>query len=218
MPEGPGPRPLLQAGVAWAGVLVFALFVHRPSPYFLLGIAGLLVTTLAIASSANRGVPFWGLFGITKQSSWSVRWILAALAVGAGFALFFRWYEGRPLLLTGLGPFLLVGASIGAAEELLFRGYIQGRLSRLGAPAAVALAALAHTSYKTLLFAFPPEGVVIRYSILAFFTLLVGAFLGITRQRTGSVVPALFGHVLFDILVYGDWAQAPWWVWGTGIQ
>ncbi len=217
MTEGPGPRPLLQVGVTWAGVLVFALFVNRPSPYFLLAIAGLLFTTLAIASSADRGGSFWGLFGITRPSTWSARWTLLALVVGAAFAFFFRWYEGRPLLITGLGSFLLMGASIGAAEELLFRGYLQGRLSRLGAPAAIVLATLAHTSYKTLLFAFPPEGVVIRYSILAFFTFLVGAFLGITRQRTGSVIPALSGHVLFDILVYGDWAQAPWWVWGTSI-
>jgi hypothetical protein len=28
-----------------------------------------------------------------------------------------------------------------------------------------------------------------------------------------SVLPALTAHVLFDILVYGDWAQLPWWVW-----
>jgi hypothetical protein len=64
------------------------------------------------------------------------------------------------------------------------------------------------------LFAFPPEGLVIQYSTLALCTLLVGAAFGLTRHLCGSVLPALTAHVPFDILVYGDWAQAPWWVWG----
>jgi hypothetical protein len=38
--------------------------------------------------------------------------------------------------------------------------------------------------------------------------------LGLMRHFSGSVLPAVTAHVLFDILVYGDWAQAPWWVWG----
>ena len=143
---------------------------------------------------------------------------LHRIGVGAAFALYFRWYSGEPLLITGPGPFLLIGASIGATEELLFRGFIQGRMVRLGAPAAIVLGALAHTSYKTALFASPPEGVAVNLSVLAFFTFLVGAILGLTRHKTGSVIPALSGHMLFDILVYGDWAQAPWWVWGVGIQ
>jgi len=217
MGERSGKGPILTGVAAWAGILLFALFVHRPSPFFLLAVGGLLITTVAIAGAAAGGKSFRSLFGLDQFQSRTRSWTLVALVVGAGFALFFRWYSGEPLLLTGLGPFLPIGASIGATEELLFRGFIQGRLARLGAPAAIALAALAHTSYKTALFAFPPEGVAVNLSVLAFFTFLVGTILGFTRQKAGSVIPALAGHMLFDILVYGDWAQAPWWVWGTGI-
>ena len=133
---------------------------------------------------------------------------------GIGLAFLFRYSAHRPLFLTSLQSFVLVAAAIGAAEELLFRGFVQGRLARLGWPAAVILAALAHTAYKTALFAFPPEDLVIRYATLASWTFMVGATFGLTRHFSRSLLPALTAHVLFDIFVYGDWAEAPWWVWG----
>ena len=218
MGEGSGRGPILTGVGAWAGILVFALFVHRPSPYFLLAVGGLLATTVAITAAAAGGSSFRNLFGLDEVPPRTRGWTLVALGVAVGFGFLLRGYRDQPLILTGLGSFLLVGAAIGATEELLFRGFIQGRMVRLGAPAAIVLAALAHTSYKTALFALPPEGVAVNLSVLAFFTFLVGAILGLTRHKTGSVIPALSGHMLFDILVYGDWAQAPWWVWGVGIQ
>jgi membrane protease YdiL (CAAX protease family) len=104
-------------------------------------------------------------------------------------------------------------ASIGASEQLLFRGYVQGRLYRLGSVPAVVLAAAAHTAYKLSLFVFLPEGVAVDYVSLAFLNFLGGIAAGTLREWSGSVIPPLAGHVLFDIMVYGENSQAPWWIW-----
>jgi membrane protease YdiL (CAAX protease family) len=139
---------------------------------------------------------------------------IAGVLLGAGLAALFRFTYDQPLLLTGIRPFVLTAALIGTAEELLFRGFIQGKLSSLGWPAAVVLASLAHTAYKLSLFVFPKEGWATTFLVLGFFTFVVGCIQGALRQGTGSVIPPLTAHAFFDIFAYGDWTQAPWWVWG----
>jgi membrane protease YdiL (CAAX protease family) len=195
-------------------MVLFALAAHTTPPTFLLALAGLIGTTLAVAEAFRSEDSLGSLFGITGLSRKVMGWSLLGIAGGAGLAILFRYSEGRPLFLNGLEPFVVTAAAIGAAEELLFRGFVQGRLARLGGFVAVLLAAAAHTAYKTALFAFPPEDLVIQYGTLAFWTFTVGAVFGLTRHLSGSVLPALTAHVLFDILVYGDWTRSPWWVWG----
>jgi membrane protease YdiL (CAAX protease family) len=195
-------------------MLLFALFAHSRSPALLLALTGLLITALAVTSSFRGNEPVVSIFGLATPSRAVLWWILPALTLGAGLSILFRWTEARALLPESLHLFLLVAASIGAAEELLFRGFIQGRLRPLGWPAAVFLAAAAHAGYKVALFVFPPEEMVIRYGTLGLWTLGVGVVLGLMRHHSRSVIPPLAAHALFDILVYGDWSQAPWWVWG----
>ncbi len=207
-------NPVLQAAAATAGMVLFALAAHTPLPTFLLAIAGLGLTTLAISASLSSPDSLGSLFGVTGSSGSLVWWSLFGLGAGVGLAVLFRYSADRPLILTSLQSFVFVAAAIGAAEELLFRGFVQGRLARLGWPAAVVMAAFAHTAYKTALFAFSPEDLVIRFATLASLTFIVGAIFGLTRHLSGSVLPALTAHVLFDVFVYGDWVGAPWWVWG----
>ena len=195
-------------------MVLFALFSHAPMPAFGLAIGGLILTALAISTSLRSDEPLGSLLGITRLTHPVTGWTMVGLAAGAGLAMLFRQTSDATLLPQAFGAFVFMAAAIGAAEELLYRGYVQGRLDKLGWLAAVILAALAHTAYKTALFAFPPEGLVIQYAALAFGTLLAGAAFGLIRHVCGSVLPALTAHVLFDILVYGDWARAPWWVWG----
>lgn len=183
-------------------------------PAVLLAYAGLLVTVGAMAGALRSGESFKDNFGIRPVRRTSTVWLWTALGIGAAFAVIVRLYDGNSPLPVSLAPFLVVAAAIGATEELVFRGFLQGRLARYGAAIAVTAAAVSHTAYKTLLFALPPEGVTINLFWLAFFTLLVGGAFGYAAFRGRSVIPAIAGHVLFDILVYGDWAQAPWWVWG----
>ncbi len=204
---------MLLAAAASAGMVLFALLAHTSLPTFSFAIAGLVLTALAISASFRSPESLGSIFGVTGLSRPLAWWTLFGFGAGISLAILFRYSADRPLFLTGLHPFVLVAAAIGAAEELLFRGFVQGRLARLGWPAAVVLAASAHTAYKTALFAFPPEEMVIRFATLAFFTFLVGAVFGVTVHFCRSILPALTAHVLFDVLVYGDWAQLPWWVW-----
>lgn len=77
------------------------------------------------------------------------------------------------------------------AEELVFRGVVQGFLQPLGGGAAVwlqaALFAVQHGSAAAMLYA-----------------LCMGAILGWMRQRTGSVLPGMALHIINNLLVF--WA------------
>ena len=127
--------------------------------------------------------------------------------------ILFRFHGDLSLFPRSVGGFVIAAVAIGATEEILFRGYIQGRLQGLGWYLAPMLAAAAHTLYKVALFASPPPGIVVDYPLLAIGTLLAGIVFAGLREWSGSVLPPLAGHVLFDIIVYGGMAHAPWWVW-----
>jgi membrane protease YdiL (CAAX protease family) len=134
--------------------------------------------------------------------------------LGTLLALWYRTHLGTGILPLGLKPFAGVALLIGAAEELVYRGYAQGRLRAVGPVAAVLVAAGLHTAYKGALFAFPPAPE-LRFDLVTVtaFTFAAGALFGVARERAGSVWPSLVAHAAFDLLVCGDAARAPWWVW-----
>jgi len=70
-----------------------------------------------------------GMFGFVPASrrSWLVAGVGAVLGVGLGVA--FRYASKLDLLPETLTRFVWVAAAIGAAEEVLYRGYVQGRLA-----------------------------------------------------------------------------------------
>lgn len=85
------------------------------------------------------------------------------------------------LTLLGIGP------AAGIAEELYFRGLVQGRLERFGPPVAIVATAL--------IFA------VIHFTPAAIPVLFVyGLVLGWIRARTGSIVPGAVAHSLNNLL------------------
>ncbi len=192
---------------------LFGLSVHSGLPWILLSGVGLLATTLAIAHSFRAGGSLTEIFALLPLSRKGAFYLGLGCAVGAAFGILFRVYQDVGTLPTELGRFVFVAAAIGAAEEVLFRGYVQGGVRRLGSMAGVTLTAAAHTLYKLALFALPPEGIVIDYEFLAIWTFIGGVIFGGLREFSDSVLPPLCGHVSFDIVVYGQRAHAPWWVW-----
>jgi membrane protease YdiL (CAAX protease family) len=206
-------QPLAEAAAACLGMVLFGLFCHRGLPWIAVGAAGLLTAAFCIQRpiASLRDIP--PLFGLS--GSWKALIIsLAGCAVGVGLGAFDRFSSGMTLLPgPKLQPFAFAACAIGAAEELVYRGWMQGRLRVLGRPAAVLISAAAHTAYKTALFALPPSPVSIDYPSLVVFTFTVGALFGLGRELSRSIYPAVTGHVAFDLVVYGAAAQAPWWVW-----
>ncbi|MCX5656110.1 MAG: CPBP family intramembrane metalloprotease [Planctomycetota bacterium] len=208
-------RQAAEAAVAAAGLILFALAVHAPLPWTLLSGAGLVVAAVVIGRSLAGAPSARALLGLVRLSPRVLALVAAGLVVGGGLAATYRVYMGMALLpLGGLEAFVLVACLIGAAEEVVYRGYVQGSLAGLGWPAAVGLAAVAHAAYKTALFAFPAGAAEINYPFLAIWTVLGGIVFGLLRQFSGSVLAPLAAHAAFDLVVYGAIAQAPWWVWG----
>jgi membrane protease YdiL (CAAX protease family) len=208
-------RSAAEAAVASAGMVLFALTVHSRLPWTLLSAAGLAVAAGAIGVSLAGATSARTLLGIARPTPRILLFIAAGLLVGGGLAVVYRLRMGLAALPAGgLEAFVLPACLIGAAEEVIYRGYVQGRLARLGWPAAVVLAAAAHAAYKTALFAFPAAPWEVNYLFLAAWTLLGGIAFGLLRQFSGSVLPPVAAHAAFDLVVYGAMAEAPWWVWG----
>lgn len=157
------------------------------------------------------------LLGLRGPTAWLVplTFVGIGLAVVAGMA-----HRGQPGVVPsgagGIHPFVLLAALIGVTEELIYRGWVMGRLLSKGWPLAVLVAAVAHAAYKTALFVWPPASVIVVYDLgsILVWTLVGGVVLGLLRVWSRSIWPAVIAHAAFDLVVYSAFAAPPWWVWG----
>jgi membrane protease YdiL (CAAX protease family) len=108
----------------------------------------LCVALLAMVHSFHSDPSLGETFGLSLDA----RQMLASLLIGGagGIALggFSRVSQDMGTFPSRIGESVFAASAIGASEELLFRGYIQGRLHRLGPVPAVVIAAAAHSAYK----------------------------------------------------------------------
>jgi membrane protease YdiL (CAAX protease family) len=197
-----------------AATVGFALTAHRDAwRWAFLALAGVGLCGGWIIANDPIGTTFGRSRG--KRLGW---WIVAAAALAVLAAVAYRRLLGEGCFPTSLGWFAVVAMCIGATEELLWRGWIQGTLAKtLGSTVAVLAAAGSHAAYKTALFALPPDGVARQSATALLFiagvTFGFGAVLGLLRVRQGTIAAPVAFHILFDLLVYGQYAAAPWWVW-----
>ncbi len=221
MPEagerGNGERAPVVEGVAAAlGLCLFALFVRTGWPLVLLSALALAAAAIVIGRSLGGARSPAAVLGISRPTRRAAALTALGCAVGFALGIALRRARGDGLLPGTLGWFALVAAGIGAAEELAYRGYVQGRFRALGAFPAAAFAALCHTGYKCALFAIAPSpaaSLEIDFVLLAAGTFLGGLAFGALRELARSALPAIAAHVCFDVVVYGGLARAPWWVW-----
>ncbi len=196
-------------------MVVFAVCSHQHLPWIGLGVAGLLVAVGAIERSLRRTPGAAALLGVDGFRWKAARFTFVGLVAGVILGALYRLELELPLLPGGgWGAFVGLACLVGATEELVYRGWLQGRLQPWGAFAAVMAAAAAHAAYKSALFAWPPAPSAVNGVIVAGWTFVGGVIFGGLRQVSGSVLPAVAAHAAFDLLVYGAVVHAPWWVWG----
>jgi membrane protease YdiL (CAAX protease family) len=134
-----------------------------------LSLAAMIVGTLALGQALDSAL------------------VLLGLANRGSMALIRRALEGAvgPELFLAV---LVIGVIAGAAEEVFFRGYLQGALrEHLPAVAAVVLTSLGFAFFHL-------EWV---HGLLAF---VLGLWLGFITERAGSALPAVACHIVNNSL------------------
>jgi len=204
---------LVEAGVAGVGMCLFALFFHIALPFKALSPCGLLLTSFAIFRGL-KSEPFPAVvLGVNLFSPVVAVYTAFGLLIGVALGMVDRLAYGLGSQFAAFGWFAPVAAAIGATEEILYRGYIQGRMRSFGLFSAIIFASLCHTAYKLGLFVFTPLPMEIDFGLFALCTFTGGLAFGALRQFAGSIWPPLTAHACFDIIVYGQCSHAPWWVW-----
>lgn len=205
-------RRIRDVSLVFAGILLFAGFIHRPFPLVLIAIGGLGGTAAVIGfSGTHTSLP--EVFGISRFRRKILYFILPALALGILLGILTRNRFEMSLVPEGFTGIALVAPIIGGAEELLFRGYIQGQLRDIGRVLSIIGASAIHTSYKLLVILSLTVPLQFDFFFLIFWTFIGGILFGILRELSGSTIPPVIAHAAFDVLLYGGLATAPVWVW-----
>lgn len=173
---------------------------------------GLSVSALIIGYSI-RHISILPAFGISKPGRKTFFYALPAIITGLFLGMLTRNKFGLSLLPSTLGILALISPIIGALEELVFRGYIQGHLFPLGRIFPLIFTATAHTGYKSLVILTLSSSLQFDLMFLIMWTFLGGIVFGILRELSGSVIPPVIAHVVFDVVLYGGLSVAPAWVW-----
>ncbi|MBL7139933.1 MAG: CPBP family intramembrane metalloprotease [Planctomycetes bacterium] len=122
-------RALAEAGLAAAGMAAFALLRSARVAGGMAAAGGLALVAGAFYLSLRSGWSPAMMLGFVPASrrTWFLTIVGVALGVGLGVA--FRWVWMPDLFPETLTAFVWTAAAIGAAEEVLYRGYVQGRLT-----------------------------------------------------------------------------------------
>jgi len=207
--------PLYHVGLVAGGMCLFASFAHCRDWHVLFSISGLALAGFGIfnfiLTYPSLAIATFGLLPVSKKV---LIFTLLGGAIGLGFGIVYRVYcLGEAALPNHFTWFLPVACLIGATEEFVYRGFVQGALRRMGPLAAIILALLFHAAYKYALFTAPHMQPEINLAFLFTATFLVGLILGSLREFSGNLLPPIALHILFDLAVYGGYYHAPWWVW-----
>jgi membrane protease YdiL (CAAX protease family) len=198
--------------ISMAGILLFGGFIHKPFPLLLLAIGGLAGASLMIGFSI-RNIPVLQAFGIDKLNRRIMFFSIPSAVVGFILGLLTRNRFDLTLLPSGLSSVAFMASLVGAAEELIFRGFIQGQVRPLGRAISILYASTGHTIYKLLVIITLSTPQQFDPVFLVCWTFTGGLLFGTLRELSGSTIPPVIAHALFDIVLYGGLATTPFWVW-----
>jgi len=212
--ESPGRTAVGLATVS-IGMVGFALCAHQDMPWLAVAIMALVVVAATIGWMSIGDACPAAVLGLDRCSVKIALMALVGIGMGVGGGLWHRSELGiGPQSVAGVEPFVIVACLTRATEGLVYRGWLQGKARAFGWLVAVVAAAVAHAAYKTMLFAWPAAPGAVDLAGVARWTLVGGIVLGLLRVLSGSVMPSIMAHAVFDFVVYRSVAHAPWWVWG----
>lgn len=198
--------------LSYAGILLFAGFIHHSLPLQLLAFVGIAGAGAIMGISiGNRPVP--GSFGIGRLDRKTLLYAIPAVALGISLGILTRNRFELTLMPQGLTGVAAVAPLVGAFEELVFRGFYQGQLRAVGKSFSLICASALHSSYKLLLILSLGTPLQFDFFFLIFWTFIGGLLFGILRELSRSAIPPVIAHALYDILLYGGLSTAPVWVW-----
>ena len=165
----------------------------------------LLALALAAMASDRRG---WREFGFRRSRPWRKRLLWAGPGLGllASLVILATPARGMSVMFEGFG-FVALVLSVwiysSVTEEIFTRGWYQGVLTRPGDGAAPPQSAIIASSailfgsmHLSLLWVGADLWTV---AIVVVATTLLGWAAAVARQRSGSLMPAILVHVLFNV-------------------
>lgn len=184
---------------AFAAVAVLRMTMSRAIPLVIVITLAIAVTLMGLSASRRPAV---GSFGFRTSSLAMLGWTGATslpLAIIAAVTLN-HFPEPGPLAGVHLQTWVAVlyfGLAAPIQEEVIFRGLLQTTLSRDLAVARLSVSArnLLPVALVAVLFA------VIHLEVgplTAFFALILGLLAGESRRRSGSLLPAILAHAIFN--------------------
>lgn len=206
------PAPIEHVLLSAAGILIFAGFIHQSFPLRLIAIGGLAGTALLIAFS-TRYLNLQEAFGTGRLNRTILLYMLPAAFLGVILGILTRQRFELTLIPAGFAGMVVVAPLIGAVEEFVFRGYMQGQLRQHGKISSVFYTSGLHTCYKLLVILTLSIPRQFDFFFLLFWTFIGGLLFGALRECSKSTIPPMLAHAVFDIVLYGGLATAPVWVW-----
>lgn len=213
MTEGKPISPLLTSSAISAGLWAFALLYRGTLAMQVLAFIALSATALIMVLVLIKNDQVLLHKSLLQWHFASAKILVYSIIISISLALLYRYSEEMPLLPLSFNWFVILSILIGATEEFIFRGVVQGEANRWNTIGAVYLSALAFAGYKALLFILPATENETNVFDLFTLTFLAGILLGYARKNSDSLWPCLIAHGIFDLLVYMETAKPPWWVW-----
>lgn len=204
---------LSEATLCSLGLMAFSYFIHHKFPLQLFSFAALLLSAYIIARNLRSPSDLKKLLWESAPDRFTMIYLVLGAATGLSLSLFYRSHLDTSLLPKSIHSFAFIAALIGCMEELVFRGYLQQSVRSINGSFSIFFSTLSHTAYKCCLFLSPAIETNIDIGLLALWTFGAGLIFGTIRHLSKSILPSLSAHVIFDILVYAEFVNAPWWVW-----
>lgn len=194
-------------------LMTFAYFLPFSFPLRCLSFIALLTSAVLIGKNVKSVSDVKMITGKNLSTVSTLGFSALGIAGGLVLALFYRNYLELKLIPDSLQSFAIIAALIGSTEELIFRGFIQNLAKGISGLFSILFSSLSHTGYKCFLFLSPVITENVDLSFLFYWTFGIGLVFGTFRHFTKSIWIPLTAHMIFDVLVYGELAQAPGWVW-----